>query len=176
MAFQTPFSSFSSRSEGPDFSYDFLRDFYVNCVRRFETELQHKLRSINLPRRSFLRPERTVQLDVHTSIFLESFGKKMMDSEIRHVPLTDKLQYDVTLLSRWRSLVGGDSSLVRQNGAGDWSLLTPLAAVSQEVASLCLDVGTLVVPLQELENGYEVFCPSPEATVAVLFDLGTYII
>ena len=99
----------------------------------------------------------------------------MMDSEIRHVPLTDKLQYDVTLLSRWRSL-GGDSSLVRQNGAGDWSLLTPLAAVSQDVASLCLDVGTLVVPLQELENGYEVFCPSPEATVAVLFDLGTYII
>ena len=75
MAFETPFSSLSN--EGPDLSLEFLRGFYVDKLRSFEEQLAQKLRNINLPRRSFAQPERSVRLeDVHVSTFVESLGKK----------------------------------------------------------------------------------------------------
>ena len=125
MAFETPFSSLSN--EGPDLSLEFLRGFYVDKLRSFEEQLAQKLRNINLPRRSFAQPERSVRLeDVHVSTFVESFGKKMLDSEIKHSSPTEKLCYEVGTLDRWMALVGGGSHILRQNDAKDWSLLTPL--------------------------------------------------
>ena len=170
MAFETAFKSFSQ--DGPDYSVDFYREFYVQHVRAFETLVVQKLRNINHPRRSFSRPDRSIRLDdVHQYTFVESLGKKMLGSEIRHQPpRPEKLLYEVCTLERWVALVGGDN-IHRSNDAKDWSLLTPLGRICAPCpADLeSLPVGALVVPLRELEGSFEVFRPSPDFAVSPLF-------
>ena len=125
MAFETPFKTYKSME--PSSSLEVLRDFFVDSVRTFETTVASKLASINHPRRSFLKPERCIQIEgVHPFVFTDSFGMKFVGREVVHVPPTDHLHYQVQSLVRWRRLVGDvDRRLVRRNEVGDWSLLTP---------------------------------------------------
>ena len=168
--FETPFKSFTA--EGPDLSYDFLKEFFVDSVRAFEEVVSTKIRSINLPRRSFMRPERSIALEgVHVSVFIESFGKKFQGREILHSAGEDKLQYEVHSLNRWLALVGGgSSSVVRKNDACDWSLLTPLgylASVGPDPDAL--PKGALVVPLREDGDQVSVFRPLADEDNRELF-------
>lgn len=169
MDYETPLKSFSAG--GPDLSSDFLREFFVDMVRSFEENVIRKLRSINHPRRSFFQPERTIHLDgVHRFLFVESFAKKLGTFEICHTPPTDKLRYNISCFMRWCEILGNADALLRKNDAGDWSLLTPLACLIRDCEACGLAKGACVVPLEQRENDYIVFRPSPDLPLTPLTD------
>ena len=172
MAFETPFKTYKSME--PSSSLEVLRDFFVDSVRTFETTVASKLASINHPRRSFLKPERCIQIEgVHPFVFTDSFGMKFVGREVVHVPPTDHLHYQVQSLVRWRRLVGDvDRRLVRRNEVGDWSLLTPLACLKEARPDLGLERGALLVPLREKSDDLEVFAPSFDGTLQPVLSQG----
>ena len=97
MAFATPFSSFD---QPPCWFEDSLREFFLDSVRWFEEGVASKLTTINLPCRSF-KPERSISVEgVHPFVFVDSFGKKIREEEIRHHPPCDNLHYEVDSLAR----------------------------------------------------------------------------
>ena len=75
---------------------DFLKEFYVDQVVKFDEAVGQRLTTINHRRWSFCRPERSVHLDdVHPFVFVEPFGKKMLDEEILPKPPCEKLPYGI---------------------------------------------------------------------------------
>ena len=171
-----PFKSYKSME--PSSSVEVLRDFFVDAVRSFETAVLNKLAAINHPRRSFLKPERSVQLDgVHPYVFTDSFGMKFVGSEVVHVPPTDQLHYEVRSLARCRQLIGVgdgvDRRLVRRNEVGDWSLLSPLACLKEARPELGLERGALLVPLRETLDNMDVFAPSYDDALEPVLSQGT---
>ena len=70
-----------------------------------------KLRNVNHPHHLFSRPDRSSRIDdVHPYTFVESLGKKMLGSEIRHqTPSPEKLLYEVCSPERWVVLVVRDN-------------------------------------------------------------------
>ena len=92
----------------------------------------------------------------------------MEGSEIRHSPLSSKLEYQVETLDRWIALVGGGRHIVRRNDAADWSLLTPLGKLKK--ASGSMPKGSLVVPLRKSGETFQVFRPCPDSPVSPLME------
>ena len=122
------------------YSLDHLREFFIDSVCSFEKVTATKLRSINLPRRSFLLLERSIRIDpVHFFFFFlfESFGEKFVGEEVQHKPPTDELPYEVSYLSRFVALVrvGG--------GTQAWSAATMLAT-----GAFCRQLGMLLMTLK----------------------------
>ena len=80
---------------------------------------------------------------------------------MRHKPPTDNFHYEVSYLSRFVTFVGegGDTSLVCRNDAGDWSLLSPIGYVADDIESRSVAKGALVVPLCHADNTIDAFMP-----------------
>ena len=165
MAFATPFSSFD---QPPCLSKDSLREFFLDSVRSFEEGVASKLTTINLPRRSFFKPERSISVEgVHPFIFVDSFGKKFREEEVRHHPPCDNLHYEVDSLVRWLRVLGVGNSqsapkLVRRNEAGDWSLLAPMAYAKEAIIEHDIEEGRLVVSLSRDGDECNVFVPATD--------------
>ena len=97
------------------FQWSICRIFLWIVFAVLRNQSRQEWSSINLPRRSFLHPERFVRLDrVHPFVFAESFGKKFGAEERRHTPPTDKLLYEVHDLSKCLEIKTGNLYAVMQ--------------------------------------------------------------
>ena len=145
-------------------SRETLFDFFCAAAKEFDTNLRRKLESINHPRFSVRHNERQLSMNVQELILTTTLFRKFKGREIKHVHPCSVLRYEVCTLRRLRNLVGADTSLLKRNSAGDFSVLTPVCCVSEdhddgEGHKMC--VGEIVVPLTGGQDGsVRVFCPS----------------
>ena len=94
---------------------------------------------------------------------------------MQHKPPTDELHYEVSYLSRFVALFrggGGDSSLVRRNDAGSWSLLSPIGHVADDIESCSVTKGALVVPLCHADDIVDAFMPSEDHGLERIYKKG----
>ena len=95
--------------------------------------------------------------------------------EVQHKPPTDELNYEVSYHSRFGALVGegeGDASLVHRDDADDWSLLSPIGHVADDIESCSVTKGALVVPLCHADDTVDAFMPSEDHGLEPIYKKG----
>ena len=130
-----------------------LDELFVDLAREFERSLGRKLETINHPRLSLCKSERSFDLPGHRVVFSSTLAAKFRAAEHLHSAPSDVLRYGLGSLRRLRNLVGNDCQLVKRNSSGDWSVLSPIAVLSVDVESEALFAGELVLPLTGASGG-----------------------
>ena len=130
-----------------------LDELFDDLAREFERSLGRKLETLNHPRLSLCKSERSFDLPVHRVVFSSTLAAKFRAAEHLHSAPSDALRYGLGSLRRLRNLVGNDCQLVKRNSSGDWSVLSPIAVLSVDVESEALFAGELVLPLTGASGG-----------------------
>ena len=94
--------------------YDMLNDFFADSLCKFEQSFHRKLASINHPRLSFGKQERSFDLHLHPTIFSSSLARNFWPREVRHSPPLDDWHYTLDTLRRLRSVAGQECCLVKR--------------------------------------------------------------
>ena len=130
-----------------------LDGLFVDLAWEFEGSLGQKLETIDYPRQSLCKSQRSFDLPVYQVVFSSMLAAKFRAAEYLHSAPSDVLRYGLGSLRRLRNLVGNNCQLVKRNSSGDWSVLSPIAVFSVDIENESLFSSELVLPLTGASGG-----------------------